>query len=150
MCYLGHPAKIQNLPNETAPVKPQTHEADAQGRATLSQQKSCSEQSKQNFNNWKKEVTGNTLESYTNHYDPTTGICYLEISFMRATDSLVRQTFFIQDAFESRSYGYFTINIVNDISYASGFIEPPDQPKIKCKSYEQFNELALKYFGTTP
>jgi len=141
MSRASRSAKIQNLPNETAPVKPQTHQADTQGRATLSQQKTCSEQSEHFFNNWKG--SGNTLETYTDHLDSATGICYMEISYTNS----VMSGFFIMDVFENRIYGSFSF--INATRQSSGFIEPPGQPKIECKSLEEFDELALKYFGTT-
>jgi hypothetical protein len=139
------------LPNEAEPKETQpkeTHDA----KPALSQQKMCSEQATKNFNDSSfsddKSSLGNT---YTSHYDAAASVCYMEVTLRHMWpgndfqyDSL------IYDAFENRVYGKFTSFSKGVNKLAECSIKPLGQAEITCKSSEEFNELALKYFGTVP
>jgi hypothetical protein len=125
--------------------------APAQQPATLSQQKMCSEQAEKsfkdsNFSNDKSSM-GNT---YTNHFDAVASICYVEVTTRHMGSGNNFQYYnLIFDAFEGRVYGSF-MSFSHDVRPQECSIKPRGQPEIICKSGDEFNDLALKYFGTVP
>jgi hypothetical protein len=120
--------------------------------AALPQQKACADQAKQVFDDYKKNPLVD-VAGYTSHYDATGSRCYVEISnhnFYEGKEIVYNR--FIKDAFEGRNYGAFVSPLTNDLKRRPQLctIEPPGQPEIICGSAEEFDDLALKYFGTTP
>jgi len=143
-------AKLQNLPNEpeSKETEPKvTHDA----QPTLSQQKMCSEQATKNFNDSSfsddKSSLGNT---YTSHYDAAASVCYMEVTTRHMLLGNDFQYYnLISDAFENRVYGQF-MSFSKGVKVQECSIKPLGQTEITCKSSDEFNELALKYFGTVP
>lgn len=115
--------------------------------ATLQQQNMCSEQAEKFF---KKYGLG---DDYTNHLDATSGVCYIEITTHRKGASA--NNFFykdrdILDAFEGRKYASF-MSVIGQPSVAwDCHLNPHGQPQINCTSLQEFDDLALRYFGTAP
>jgi V8-like Glu-specific endopeptidase len=145
---LNQSAKLQNLPNE-APVSTQAPDADAQKRAIMSQQKMCSEQTKSTF----KDRGYPWVDSYRSHYNPSMGVCFVEeVRRPPTSDGGMGVTaILIQDAFEGQTYGMFDrIRMEGVPNSGMCFIRLSGQPDITCKSEDEFNDLALKYFGITP
>lgn len=106
----------------------------------LSEQKMCADQAAKVFKEYE-------ASDYTDHYDAATQICYMEM----ITRSGTGQTITVSDAFENRVFG--TMIFVYD-AHANQIlsecdIKPRDQAKIVCNSRDEFDSLALKYFGTT-
>jgi Trypsin-like peptidase domain len=151
---LNQSAKLQELPNETPAPEPGTSETR---RASLAEQKACSDQ-----------VERMSLEhpllypgGHTSHFDTASGICYMARRSLRYppdTKHLIWvHVIYISDAFEDRTVGTFNETIrysengqqIVGRGIALCHINPPDQPEITCKSEEEFNALALKYFGIT-
>jgi hypothetical protein len=148
---LAKSAKMLDLPNEP-PKEIQSEKTHA--KATLAEQKMCSEQADQIIHN--RIISGNDQGLYTydgvSHYDASTGICYMEISRHRRDQYAEETIRDIQDAFGGGGVGYFGQIIAatyRDFPHKpfSCKIYPPGQPEIKCTSEEEFNDLALKYFG---
>jgi hypothetical protein len=153
---LNQSAKLQDLPNETPTSAPSASETR---HASLAEQKACSEQ-----------VERMSLEhpllypgGYTSHFDTASGICYMARRSLRYPPEPKPRipwiyVIYISDAFEDRMVGTFNEAIlypetdqqVVRRSIALCHINPPGQPEITCKSEEEFNSLALKYFGITP
>lgn len=145
-------SRVLALPNEPEAVGPQEHDVDAQRGAALLQQKTCADQAKQLFDDYKKnplvEIAG-----YTSHYDATASRCSIEISNHNVYEGReITHNRFIKDAFEGRNYGAFVSGSTNDLKHRPSVctIEPPSRPEIVCRSEQEFDDLALKYFGTTP
>jgi len=92
---------------------------------------------------------------YTNHYDAKTNKCYVEVVLdygpgKNPTTNVgwfSGRMYYIEDAaFEGEGgphYGTFS----KDEDHESCGIYPVGRPPVKCRSEEEFNELALKYFG---
>ena len=149
-------SKILDLPNEPEPKE--THDA----QATPSQQQTCSEEAEK-FVRYKRAEYGDdapTVE-YTSHYDATAGKCYVESTFyfVKGRAYASGDTYYshrdINDAsFEGSGgpiYGSFGFIYTKGVRWGpSCAIHPPGRPEILCRSEEEFNDLALKYFGTTP
>jgi hypothetical protein len=100
-------------------------------------------------------VTYPFKSGYTNHYDAETSRCYVEVVLdfgagKNPTQSmgwLSGRLYFIYDASVegdgSPKYGSFDQSEDRE----SCSIQPNGKPNIRCRSEEEFNELALKYFG---
>jgi hypothetical protein len=91
--------------------------------------------------------------TFTNHYAVAAKACYIEInaSSVDHDDSFSRYSQ-IFDAFEGREYGTFLFKKTraNGQDVITCRIRPPGQSQIEwCKSEDEFDTLALKYFGTT-
>jgi len=150
-------SKVQALPDEPEPKE--THYA----QATPSQQKTCSEQAEK-FVRYKRAEYGDDAPAveYTSHYDARVGKCYVESTF-----------YFVEGKTYPSGHRYGSSRDINDASFEGsggpiygffGFpstdgarwsgpsctIHPPGRPEIICRTEEEFNDLALKYFGTTP
>lgn len=126
------------------PSQPQTLQA------TLSEQKMCSDQAAKGFKEFDSTATpkGSLPATYTSHYDAAQKICYMEVTSRQMSSGSFLYGHEIWDAFENRGYGSFmSTSKPQNIMECS--IKPRGQAEIVCKSSEEFNELALKYFGTT-
>jgi hypothetical protein len=155
---------LRSLPNE--------EEADRTSAVsredTSSQQKSCDEQSEK-FARYQRQSYKVPLKSgHTDHYDAKAIKCYVEtaIIFGNGKEDVVDsagnhfsgQFYEIHDAFKEGSggptYGEFFFH-QDRVSVPGGEcniypVSDLNEPDIRCRSEEEFNDLALKYFGTTP
>lgn len=115
--------------------------------ATLAEQKMCSDQAKKYFDQYygqaDRKAAGVFRSGQTNHYDPASRTCYLEVEAQ--SDSINFKT--IENAFGGQEYGFFRHA---DNSTKECRIHPPNQAQITCQSEDEFDNLALQYFGTTP
>jgi hypothetical protein len=153
---LNQSATLQSLPNEAeeAPTEvSKTHEDPAS-------QQACNKQAEK-FASFKRKEYGHVTypfkSGYTNHYDAKTSRCYVEVvldygAIKNPTLNIgwfTGRMYYINDAFfegdGGPSYGSFSQDETNE----SCHIDPTAQSKIRCRSEEEFNELALKYFGIT-
>jgi len=139
---------LQNLPDEAEPKgAPKEIHADA----TPSQQKKCDEQSEK-FIRYERQSYKVPLfrSGYTDHYDAEANKCFVEVAALFVG---IRRSYSISDAFfecaGGPSYGLFVVNI-NTSAGDECYICPSSDRKILCRSKEEFDDLALKYFGTTP
>lgn len=132
------------LLNGCAKPAPSTEEPTAK----LADQKLCAEGAEKSF---AQEQMGTSRNTYTNHYDPVARVCYVETTTVFIISSAPFRSSFshvVYDAFEGRVYGNF--DSTSDREEPSMCdITPRNQPEIKCESREEFDRLALKYFGTT-
>jgi hypothetical protein len=151
---LNQSAKLQNLPNETEPVKSPTPNVDTQAQATLSEQRACSEQAAKRFSDYKTNPLVSLAES-TNHFDPSSGICYVEIlNYMVSEGKTISYNGFVENAFGSQNYGLFASGYSqkgfpdDSIKPLICQIQPLGRPEINCKSLKEFDDLTSKYFGT--
>ena len=156
---LNESSKLQHLPNEPeeAPsTASKTHEAPAS-------QQTCNKQAEKfagyKHEDFSKDVTFPLESGYTNHYDAEASRCYVEMvadygagkNFKPSTPGSwnTGRIYLIYDAsFEGDggpTYGEF--DQTEDKESCS--IQPTGRPNIRCRSEEEFNELALKYFGVT-
>lgn len=116
--------------------------------ASLAEQKLCAEGAEKSFTIDKKAIR----DTYTNHYDPVSKTCYVEVTVTTVISLQPYRYVYsntIYDAFENRVYGDFGSESGQGEPDSCN-IEPRDQPKVVCKSQEEFDQLALRYFGTTP
>lgn len=118
--------------------------------ATLSEQKMCSEQANKSFRESDlysdKTAIGN---SYTNHYDVAAKICFIETSSRHFAKNNFQYGHVIYDAFEGRVYGSFYSASSKPEVVVECYVVPVGQSKIQCHSSDEFDALALQYFGTT-
>ena len=121
--------------------------SDAPQTASMADQRMCAEQAAKFIEN--NEASGSA--AYTNHYDLTSKTCYIEVNHSNFQNEVFSQTKTIYDAFEKREYGdlFFTKSQDHGLNMAACHIRPRGQSEIVCKSEQEFDTLALKYFGTT-
>jgi hypothetical protein len=96
--------------------------------------------------------------SYTSYYNTAMGICFVEMSTSRLGGGPKAVWPFsksIDDAFGGKSYGCF--QEITDKgedrprrTIAGCNIDLPGQETMACKSEQEFDALALKYFGIAP
>jgi hypothetical protein len=91
-------------------------------------------------------------DTYTSHYDPTVNVCYIRVHSLGTNPLMVTDV--VYDAFGGRVYSEYTwINAQNkqawEVSPTECAIHIPGKPDETCKTSEEFNELAEKYFGAT-
>lgn len=118
--------------------------------ATLSEQKMCAEQADKSFKDSSlsndKSSLGNT---YTNHYDAGAKVCYMETTSRHFVNNKFEYGHAIYDAFEGRVYGSFISMSDKPEDLMECYVIPRGQSKILCHSSDEFDSLALRYFGTT-
>ena len=121
------------------------------GAAPLSEQKMCAEQAEKSFTNSglseEKDGGGNT---YTDHYDEAARVCYIETTTRHFTNNKFQYGHVIYDAFEGRVYGSFVSTSNKPEDLLECYVIPRGQSKMLCQSTDEFDNFALKYFGTTP
>ena len=123
-------------------IEPHQREA-----ATLAEEKMCAEGATKSFTH----DTNAFRDTYTNHYDPASRTCYVEsttASIISTAPYRYTYSHTVYDAFEGRVYGEYD-SLSDKEEPDSCKIEPRNQQEIICKSREEFDQLALRYFGTT-
>jgi hypothetical protein len=126
--------------------------AMTQRPALLSEQKMCADQAGKSFNESSfsendKSSLGNT---FTSHYDPSVSVCYMEVTTRHVNPGNGLQHYhLVYDAFENRIYGSFMSYSKDGGKIQECDIKPRGQAEISCKSGKEFDDLTLKYFGTT-
>lgn len=153
-------AKLQSLPNEPpdTPVSPNVEIHTG----TLAQQKACKEEAEPEF---AKFIKFNGTGYYTSHFDPSSGICFMEMSTDRYPNSSDTPIWIygrhVDNVLENRIVGQFSQVYIHtdqnskiDAPYkARGgpfcIVSPPGQPEVTCKTEQEFDYLTLKYFGLT-
>ena|SRR5208337_2085217 len=108
-------------------AKPQT-----KPRATLQQQKMCAEQAQKAFEDYR---TSNGFWSYTNHFDASTNVCYMEIDYADEAYSAIT----VYDAFEKRAVASYMGDNKGILGCHVGVAD--------CKSLGGFLILLDKRFG---
>ena len=142
LCGCAH----EKTDKQISPIPLQTQNSSQQIPATLAQQKICADQAEKNFNDssFSGKDEGGT---YTNHFDPESGVCYMEVTIRRMSiDNNFQFSDIILDAFENRTYGELT-TFSKDRKPVACSVKPRGQSEIICESKENFDALALKYFG---
>jgi S1-C subfamily serine protease len=151
-------ATLQSLPNEAEEAPTEVSKT----REDPASQQTCNKQAEQ-FASYKRKayshVTYPFKSGYTNHYDAEKSRCYVEVVLDYGAGKnplstmpsawLEGRLYFIYDASVegdgSPEYGKFH----QEEDGESCGIQPSGRAKINCRSEEEFNELALKYFGIT-
>jgi len=139
-------AELRNLPNET---KTEKALKDSNAEATPSQKQACNDRSAK-FVRYKAARFPEPQIELTSHYDPKSGICYVESGFYyeKSYDASFIE---IENAFSEGTTGplYGKLDLRPDVFVAGGkcHIYPRNTPEISCRSKEEFDELAQKYFG---
>jgi hypothetical protein len=110
----------------------------------MSEQKTCLDQAERAFKTWPDQQH----LTMTNHYDPVEKVCYMEVTTRMTTGKVMDYGHQIVDAFEGRGYASFVSWGPPD-TIVECYVQPRGQAKIECHSSDEFNALALKYFGTT-
>jgi hypothetical protein len=167
--------KLQQLPNEPEADAPKADarrpDAPKEGPsdAASPQERECGRQAEK-FIRYESQKADQTIETYTAHYDGQANKCYVEEVLTQHFDTKVTGStglrswsyYIIYDAFfegaNGPEYGQLTFRrngkIIKDVGctvWPYGYrSEQAEGPKISCRSKEEFDELTLKYFGTTP
>lgn len=121
----------------------------SQSQPTLSEQKMCADQAAKTF-----KENYDPPSTYTDHYDAASQVCYIEVTHRLYLDRKgdFGRTNTIYDAFEARSYGEFASRREAGKPPTPPYpcsIKPRGHEEITCQSQDEFDALALKYFGTT-
>jgi hypothetical protein len=127
----------------TAPARDAT--AASQGTSpTLEEQKTCADQADKSF---KESRFSDGHSTFADHYDPKVRACYIEIATRRQLAKNQEYDLLIYDAFERRVYGQFASTSANPKAVQCS-VKPRGQAEVTCGSDSEFNDLALRYFGT--
>jgi hypothetical protein len=114
--------------------------------ATLQQQKLCADQADKSF---KESAFSDGHSTFTDHFDPADGVCYMEITTRNQIGPNFQYSLLIYDAFEGRVYGGFN-SLSSEAKPLECSLKPRNLPDVRCNSSDEFNDFALKHFGTTP
>jgi hypothetical protein len=148
-------AKLQNLPNEIP--APSDVAATNVRAGTLAEQKACREEVEKAFIQTPAFPT-----TYSSHFDPTSGVCYMDRERRRLPPSGSQDWLYvhsIENAYEDQQVGVLVLLYVRSNSetgytlYSAPqlcYIHPPGEPEITCTSEKEFDSLALNHFGITP
>ena len=119
-------------------------------RVTLAEQKACLDEAEKSFkNSFSNDDKSNLANTYTTHYEPTSHTCFNEITAWHAfSGTSVQYSHFIYDA-QGHFYGKFTAES-KTLPADECSIKPRGHFEIICKSSDEFDRLALLYFGTLP
>jgi hypothetical protein len=113
-------------------------------KATLSEQKACSEQAAKVFHEHFPDSSDTTC---TSHYDPEANICYADISELKKRNGDTAFQELIVDAFEDKGYAVF---------YAPSPSRPPTtctvtpldkKDAVECTSKAEFDALVHRYYN---
>lgn len=164
-------AVLRDLPSEPLPAEEETPR-ERYSEAAPSQQKACDEQAEKFVRYDRLGLKVSAEIGYANHYDAKTNKCYVEVFTDYGEGKkypiggspgayYTGKYYSIRDAFSEGEggllYGTFTFHR-EDITIQGGechiyplghTYETRNLPDITCRSEEEFNDLALKYFGTT-
>jgi hypothetical protein len=119
--------------------------------ATLAQQKMCAEQSRKFFLD--PDMEHKDWTGYTSHYEAKLNVCYVMI---RVDAYLDKQhspefhsiAFMVFDAFEGVQRAWMQRNAIGPKREPYECqVKPLGQKQIDCKTEEEFDVLAMKYFG---
>lgn len=135
-----------------SPAQPQ------QTRPTLAQQKMCADQADEFFRDLvspsvPRRQIDPLVASYVNHYDPQSNTCYVAITRNQPSGKVLVHSTTVFDAFEGTGYASYTQT--SDRVTAGTPVQPPvlcaieprGQPKVTCKSEDEFDYLVERYFG---
>lgn len=153
---INQSVKLQGLPNEPEPAETSQ---EAHEEATPAEQNTCNEQAKK-FVRYKVAAHDDVPSvQYTSHYDSSADKCYVEstLLFFPGTypDGHMYVSYIsIEDAYSEGEggyvYGYLGLaenRGLDRTGYDQCEIAPPNHTQIDCRSEEEFDDLALKYFG---
>jgi hypothetical protein len=107
----------------------------------------CDEQAAKKYN----ESGHGGLDNYTSHYDPAVNVCYVRVHSIAEKPVIVISNV-VYDAFGGRLYAnYSFVGTLNNEQPGTLTCEIhiPNKPVEKCKSADDFDALAEKYFGVT-
>lgn len=154
---MNRSATLQSLPNEEeeAPTKV------SKTREDPASQQTCNKQAEK-FAAYKRRdyshVTYPFKSGWTNHYDAETSRCYVAVILDYGPGKNPVQNMSFDIWRSGRMYFIYDASVEGDGSPEYGWfsssedsetckIEPSGRSNIKCRSEEEFNELASKYFG---
>ncbi len=152
-------AELWDLPNETPAPAPSTSETR---HASLAEQKACGEQVKLLSESEDRSIQKNVFHTtFASHFDTASGACYMTTTSPHYSTCTAECAWVynhgINDAFEDRIVGLYSETHIHSekgddkrVGGAFCIIYPPGQPEITCKSEDEFNALAQKYFGIQP
>lgn len=113
-------------------------------KATLAEQKACSEQAAKVFN---EHFPDSSDATYTSHYDPEANVCYAHITQLKKRNGDSAHQELIVDAFENMGYAVF---------YAPSPSRPPTtctvtpldkKDAVECTSKAEFDALVHRYYN---
>jgi len=152
-------AKLRELPNESPAPAPSSSETR---HGSLAEQKACGDQVKLLSESEEESNQKSVFHTmYASHFDSASGVCYMITKRPHYSTCTGKCAWVyihgIKDAFEDRIVGLYSETYIHsekggDERAGGAFclISPLGQQEITCKSEEEFNALAVKYFGITP
>src|SRR5258708_23424681 len=141
---LSKPSTLVDWPNEHESVKTDHEEHTP---SAMAQQKMCADQAKKFFND-NDYFKSNPFNSYTNHYDAKTSVCYVLILIDKrvAIGAIADEVY---DAFEGTQVGRIERKEQYDgldHTYAC-HVKPLGEEGIRCETRNEFFNLVKKHFG---
>jgi len=113
-------------------------------KATLAEQKACSEQAAKAFHQYFPDSSDAT---YTSHYDPEANVCYAHIQQVKKRDGDTAYQEIILDAFENKGYAVFPSTSSSQAPKACTVVPLGKKEPVECKSIDEFDALVRQYYN---
>src|SRR6266581_2366082 len=109
-------------------------------KATLAEQKACSEQAAKVFHHLNLESA-----TYSSHYDPEANICYAYIDQLKESNGA--HQVLILDAFENKGYAVFYAPSSSQAPTACTIVPLGKKEGVECTSKAEFDALVRQYYN---
>jgi hypothetical protein len=113
-------------------------------KATLAEQKACSEQAAKVFHEHFPDSSDST---YTSHYDPEANVCYAYIEQLKKRNGDIAQQVIILDAFENKGYAVFYALSPSQAPNACTVTPLRKKEGVECSSKAEFDALVRQYYN---
>lgn len=113
-------------------------------KATLAEQKACSEQAAKVFH---EHFPDSSDATYTSHYDPEANICYAHIDQVKKRNGDTALQIIILDAFENKGYAVFYAPSSSRAPTTCTVMPLDKKEKVECTSIDEFEALVRQYFN---
>jgi hypothetical protein len=113
-------------------------------KATLAEQKACSEQAAKVF---REHFPDSSDATYTSHYDPEANVCYADIEQVKKRNGDTSDQVLIVDAFENVGYAVFYTPSSSQAPTTCTVTPLGKKEGVECTSKAQFDALIHQYYN---
>jgi hypothetical protein len=113
-------------------------------KATLAEQKACSEQAAKVFH---EHFPDSSDATYTSHYDPEANVCYAHIDQVKKRNGDTALQVIILDAFENFGYAVFYAPSSTKAPTTCTIVPLGKKEGVECTSKAEFDALVRQYYN---